>query len=70
MPVIRAQLLEHFGDGLITIAVINVATRALKKALIERALAGELKLHLGYSPGVTKPAAASNQSNDKGPRWY
>jgi transposase-like protein len=35
-------------------------TIALKKALIERALGGELGYHLGYSPGGDKPAEASN----------
>jgi len=38
-------------------------TTALKKALIERALGGELGYHLGYSPGGDKPAEARNHRN-------
>ncbi|CAK7021209.1 MAG: IS256 family transposase IS1090 [Kerstersia gyiorum] len=65
LPVIPAELLEQFGNGPMTAQAINAATLALKKALIERALAGELKHHLGYSPGAAKPAAVSNQRNGK-----
>ena len=36
---------------------------ALKKALIERALGGELSHHLGYAPGGDKPAQAGNHRN-------
>jgi len=36
---------------------------ALKKALIERALGGELSHHLGYLPGGDKPAEAGNHRN-------
>jgi transposase-like protein len=38
-------------------------TTALKKALIERALGGELSHHLGYPPGGDKPAEAGNHRN-------
>ncbi len=40
LPVIPAELLEPFGNGLMTTEAINAATLALKNALIERALAG------------------------------
>jgi hypothetical protein len=46
-----------------TAETIQDATIALKKALIERALGGELSYHLGYSPGGDKPAEASNHRN-------
>src|SRR4030095_14483168 len=39
------------------------ASRRFKKALIERALGGELTHHLGYPPGATKPELASNHRN-------
>ena len=42
---------------------IQDATMALKKALIERALGGELNHHLGYPPGGDKPAEAGNHRN-------
>jgi transposase-like protein len=42
---------------------IHATSVALKKALIERALGGELSHHLGYSAGAPKPEEASNQRN-------
>ncbi|WP_375666774.1 transposase, partial [Bartonella sp. TT121SHDZB] len=42
------------------------ATLALKKALIERALGGEMNHHLGDPPGASKPATVSNQRNGTG----
>ncbi len=66
LPQIPSALLEQFGDGPMTAEAINAATMALKKALIERALGGEMKHHLGYAPGTAKPAAVTNQRNGKG----
>ena len=42
------ELLESFGNGPMTAEAINAVSLALKKALIERALAGEMNHHLGY----------------------
>ena len=42
---------------------VNAATTAFKKALIERALGGELSHHLGYVRGDVKPAEATNHRN-------
>jgi putative transposase len=56
LPAIPAELLEQFGNGPMTSDAINAATLALKKALIERALGGELNHHLGYPSGAVKPA--------------
>ncbi|VVE35984.1 transposase [Pandoraea communis] len=58
LPAIPAELLEQFGNGPMTAEAINAATMALKKALIERALGGEMNHHLGYLPGAAKPASA------------
>src|ERR1700750_3280391 len=66
LPAIPAELLEQFGNGPMTAETINAATLALKKALIERALGGEMNHHLGYLPGAAKPAAVTNQRNGKG----
>jgi putative transposase len=66
LPVIPAELLEQFGNGPMTAEAISAATLALKKALIERALGGEMNHHLGYPPGAAKPANATNQRNGKG----
>ena len=66
LPAIPAGLLEQFGNGPMTAEAINAATLALKKALIERALGGEMSHHLGYPPGAAKPSNATNQRNGKG----
>jgi len=66
LPAISAELLEQFGTGPMTAETINTATMALKKALIERALGGEMSHHLGYPPGAVKPAAVTNQRNGTG----
>ncbi|EMT5224600.1 IS256 family transposase [Pseudomonas aeruginosa] len=63
---IPSELLESFGDGSMTAEAINAASLAFKKALIERALAGELNHHLGYPAGTAKPERMSNQRNGKG----
>ncbi|WP_224051906.1 IS256 family transposase, partial [Burkholderia cepacia] len=66
LPAIPAALLEQFGSGPMTAEAINAATMALKKALIERALGGEMSHHLGYPPGAAKPSAVTNQRNGTG----
>jgi hypothetical protein len=66
LPAIPAELLEQFGDGPMTAESINAATMALKKALIERALGGEMNHHLGYPSGAAKPATVTNQRNGTG----
>lgn len=66
LPAIPAELLEQFGKGPMTSEAINAATLALKKALIERALGGEMSHHLGYPAGAAKPASVTNQRNGKG----
>lgn len=63
LPKIPKELLDQFAQGPMTAETIQDATIALKKALIERALGGELSYHLGYSPGGDKPAEASNHRN-------
>ncbi|MBN3845179.1 IS256 family transposase [Burkholderia sp. Ac-20349] len=66
LPAIPAELLEQFGSGPMTAEAINAATLALKKALIERALGGEMSHHLGYPPGAAKPSTVTNQRNGTG----
>ncbi|MGE8591690.1 MAG: IS256 family transposase [Alcaligenes sp.] len=66
LPAIAPELLESFGNGPMTAEAINAASLAFKKALIERALAGEMNHHLGYPAGGAKPTAVSNQRNGKG----
>ena len=66
LPTIAPELLESFGSGPMTAEAINAASLAFKKALIERALAGEMNHHLGYPAGGAKPVAVSNLRNGKG----
>jgi len=66
LPAIAPELLASFGDGPMTAEAINAASLAFKKALIERALAGEMNHHLGYPAGAAKPEAVSNQRNGRG----
>jgi len=64
LPKIPKELLDALvGDGTMTAEQVNATTMALKKALIERALGGELSHHLGYPPGATKPEDSGNQRN-------
>jgi transposase-like protein len=66
LPSISAELLEQFGNEPMTAESINTATTALKKALIQRALAAEMNHHLGYPTGAPKPNSVTNQRNGWG----
>ena len=63
LPTIPKELLDQFVQGPMTAEAVNDASMAFKKALIERALGGELSHHLGYAPGGAKPATADNHRN-------
>jgi transposase-like protein len=64
LPKIPKELLDQIvAEGPLTAEQINSTTMALKKALIERALGGELSHHLGYPPGAAKPEDTGNQRN-------
>ncbi len=65
LPRIPKELLEQIAGGAspMTAEQINATTMALKKALIERALGGELTHHLGYPPGAVRPGDVGNQRN-------
>ena len=58
LPSIPKELLDQFVQGPMSAAAIQDASMAFKKALIERALGGEMSHHLGYPPGGDKPAAS------------
>ncbi|CRN04637.1 hypothetical protein PYEL_03540 [Pseudomonas sp. URMO17WK12:I11] len=61
LPRIPKELLEQFGEGLMTAEAIEDASAAFNKALIERALNAELGYHLGYPPGAQRPEDETNQ---------
>ena len=61
---VPAEILDQFvGQGSISHEEFEAAVRRFKKAIIERALGGELTHHLGYAPGGSKPAEATNHRN-------
>src|SRR5215831_2998690 len=51
-----------------TMAELDELFRQMKKALMERALAGELTHHLGYARGEAKPVAQPNHRNGTTPK--
>ena len=63
LPKIPKELLDQFVQGPMTAEAIQDVSMAFKKALIERALGGELSHHLGYAPGGDKPATADHHRN-------
>jgi putative transposase len=62
-PVPEAILNQFVRAGPLTAAELDVVMRRFKKAIIERALGGELTHHLGYAPGQPKPDDATNHRN-------
>jgi transposase-like protein len=60
---IPAALLDHVVKGPMTQEEVEAVCRSLKKAVIERAMGGEMTHHLGYSPGEAKPAEQANYRN-------
>ena len=65
LPKISPELLDQLVKGPMTAESIDEASRAFKKALIERALGAEMSHHLGYPAGAQKPEAATNHRNGR-----
>ena len=51
-----------------TLGEVDELFRQMKKALMERALAGELTHHLGYAAGEAKPTEQPNHRNGTTPK--
>src|SRR5258706_3232858 len=61
---IPSEILDQFvRQGPLSVEELEAAVRRFKKAIIERALGGELTHHLGYPPGGAKPADTTNHRN-------
>jgi transposase-like protein len=61
---VPAEILDQFvRQGPLAPEELEAAVRRFKKAIIERALGGELTHHLGYPPGATKPEETTNHRN-------
>ena len=65
LPKIARELLDQLVKGPMTAEAVEDASRAFKKALIERALGAEMNHHLGYPAGADKPQSATNHRNGK-----
>ncbi len=65
LPRIPPELLDQLVKGPMTAEAVEDASRAFKKALIERALGAEMSHHLGYVAGADKPETATNHRNGK-----
>jgi len=63
LPKIPPELLDELVKGPMTAEAVEEASRAFKKALIERALGAEMSHHLGYVAGADKPETATNHRN-------
>ena len=50
-PVPSETLDQFVGQGPLSVEELDAAVRRFKKAIVERALGGELTHHLGYPPG-------------------
>ena len=58
---VPAEILDQFvRQGPLTPEELDAVVRRFKKAIIERALGGELTHHLGYARGGGKPATRSS----------
>src|SRR6266581_4148346 len=62
-PVSKEILDQFVRAGPLSGEELEAAMRRFKKAMIERALGGELTHHLGYAPGEAKPGDATNHRN-------
>ena len=64
---VPGEILDQFvRQGPLSAEELEAAVRRFKKAIIERALGGELTHHLGYPPGGTKPEDTTNHRNGTG----
>ena len=62
---IPAELLDQLVTGPMTAGQVQGLFDQFKKAVLERALAGEMSHHLGYAAGQVKPEGAANHRNGK-----
>lgn len=61
---VPSEILDQFvGQGPLSHEELDAAVRRFKKAIIERALGGEMTHHLGYARGGEKPEDSANHRN-------
>lgn len=67
-PRFAPEALDALLGGRTSPAEVDELFRAMKQALMERILAGELTEHLGYAPGAERPTGAQNARNGSTPK--
>lgn len=61
---VPSEILDQFvGQGPLSHEELDAVVRRFKKAIIERALGGEMTHHLGYARGGEKPEESANHRN-------
>jgi len=63
LPEVPAELLDHLVKGPMTPSEVQDLFLSFQKAVIERTMAAEMNLHLGYRPGQDKPEDQANERN-------
>lgn len=63
LPDVPAELLDHLIKGPMTPGEVQDLFLSFQKAVIERTMAAEMNLHLGYRPGEDKPEGQANERN-------
>lgn len=63
LPEVPTELLDHLVKGPMTPSEVQDLFLSFQKAVIERTMAAEMNLHLGYRPGEDKPEGQANERN-------
>ncbi|WYX37875.1 IS256 family transposase [Achromobacter xylosoxidans] len=63
LPEVPVELLDHLVKGPMTPSEVQDLFLSFQKAVIERTMAAEMNLHLGYRPGEDKPEGQANERN-------
>ena len=63
LPEVPAELLDHLVKGPMTPSEVQDLFLSFQKAVIERTMAAEMNLHLGYRLGQDKPEGQANERN-------
>ncbi len=63
LPEVPAELLDHLVKGPMTPSEVQDLFLSFQKAVIERTMAAEMNLHLGYRPGEDKPEGQADKRN-------
>ena len=63
LPEMPRELIDQLVKGPMSAEQVHTLFLSFKKAVIERAMQGELNHHLGYRPGEAKPEGQTNERN-------